>query len=103
MIRNFSKWNESCMHSLFFVVVVVGFVPLHVDLVQQGHDPSPLPSADYADLEGATGFTPPMEVPAWVDPQEEEHEDELHEVRRRRLQRFSQDSRRDNTDNIDLD
>ena len=62
--------------------------------------------ADYAGLEGATGFTPPVEtVAAWDDPpREEEQEDELQEVRRRRLQRFSQDSRTDsNADNIDLD
>ncbi|KAK7104456.1 E3 ubiquitin-protein ligase synoviolin A-like isoform X1 [Littorina saxatilis] len=58
---------------------------------------------DFSGLEGATGYTPPQEVPAWEDPREEEHEDELHEVRRRRLQRFSQDGHPANADNIDLD
>nr|KAG5704224.1 hypothetical protein BaRGS_012512 [Batillaria attramentaria] len=60
---------------------------------------------DFSGLEGATGFTAPreMEVPEWEDPREEEHEDEMHEVRRRRLQRFSQDHPSGNTDNLDLD
>lgn len=44
-----------------------------------------------------------MEVPAWDDSREEEPGDDLNEVRRRRLQRFSQDSRTDTADNIDLD
>ncbi|KAK7493457.1 hypothetical protein BaRGS_00015357 [Batillaria attramentaria] len=59
----------------------------------------------FSGLEGATGFTAPreMEVPEWEDPREEEHEDEMHEVRRRRLQRFSQDHPSGNTDNLDLD
>jgi hypothetical protein len=29
-------------------------------------------------------------IPEWIDPTQEEHEDEQHEVRRRRLQKFSQ-------------
>jgi hypothetical protein len=63
--------------------------------------------ADYSGLEGATGYTPPpQDVPAWEDPREEEHEDELHEVRRRRLQHFSHDgsqTEKGANDNIDLD
>ncbi|KAL8623699.1 hypothetical protein ACOMHN_004764 [Nucella lapillus] len=44
-------------------------------------------------LKGARGegVQPPKEVRQWADPREEEHEDEMHEVRRRRLQRFSQE------------
>lgn len=50
-------------------------------------------SADYEGLEGATGFTPPKEevIPDWEDPTKEEHEDEMHEIRRRRLQKFDQE------------
>ena len=49
---------------------------------------------DYSGLEGAVGFTPPTEdsIPEWDDPREEQHEDELHEVRKRRLQKFSSES-----------
>ncbi|XP_052058683.1 E3 ubiquitin-protein ligase synoviolin B-like [Mytilus californianus] len=49
---------------------------------------------DLSDLEGATGYTPPTEemIPSWEDPSQEEHEDEQHEVRRRRLEKFSQPS-----------
>ena len=47
---------------------------------------------DFSDLQGATGYTPQKEemIPEWIDPTQEEHEDEQHEVRRRRLQKFSQ-------------
>lgn len=50
-------------------------------------------AADYDGLEGATGFTPPKEevIPDWEDPAKEEHEDEMHEIRRRRLQKFDQE------------
>ncbi|XP_071079324.1 E3 ubiquitin-protein ligase synoviolin A-like [Haliotis cracherodii] len=58
---------------------------------------------DYSDLEGAIGYTPPTEedIPQWVDPAQEEHGDELHEVRKRRLKKFSQND--DVNDNLDLD
>lgn len=48
---------------------------------------------DYDGLEGATGFTPPKDevMPEWNDPAREEHEDEMHEIRRRRLQKFAQE------------
>lgn len=48
---------------------------------------------NYDGLEGATGFTPPKEevIPDWEDPNKEEHEDEMHEIRRRRLQKFDQE------------
>ncbi|XP_048736312.1 E3 ubiquitin-protein ligase synoviolin-like [Ostrea edulis] len=48
---------------------------------------------NYDGLEGATGYTPPKEeeIPQWEDPSKEEHEDEMHEVRRRRLQKFAQE------------
>ena len=45
-----------------------------------------------SDLEGAVGYTPQKEetIPEWHNPREEEPEnDELHELRRRRLERFS--------------
>ena len=60
---------------------------------------------DYSGLEGATGFSPPPEdIPPWDDPTQEEFKDELHEVRRRRLQRFSQEqSSKDKDNNMDLD
>lgn len=54
-------------------------------------------------VKGATGYTPVVKttdtdeiIPDWEDPNKEEHEDEMHEVRRRRLQRFEQD-KNDNT------
>lgn len=63
-----------------------------------------------SEVEGASGYTPPKEemIPAWVDPHEESHMDDLHEVRRRRLQKFSQsetksDVPRTTSDNLDLD
>ncbi|XP_041351997.1 E3 ubiquitin-protein ligase synoviolin B-like isoform X2 [Gigantopelta aegis] len=45
-------------------------------------------------IEGAVGFTAPTEdsIPEWEDPREEQHEDELHEVRKRRLQKFTSES-----------
>ncbi|XP_022330596.2 E3 ubiquitin-protein ligase synoviolin-like [Crassostrea virginica] len=48
---------------------------------------------NYDGLEGATGFTPPKDevMPEWNDPAREEHEDEMHEIRRRRLQKFAQE------------
>lgn len=53
---------------------------------------------DLSELQGATGYTPPSEelIPEWIDPTTEEHEDEQHEVRRRRLQKFSQPSSLEN-------
>ncbi|XP_067681229.1 E3 ubiquitin-protein ligase synoviolin-like isoform X2 [Haliotis asinina] len=59
---------------------------------------------DYSDLEGAIGYTPPTveDIPQWVDPTQEEHGDELHEVRKRRLKKFSQNES-NNKDNLDLD
>lgn len=42
-----------------------------------------------------------MDLPAWEDPREDEHEDELHEVRRRRLERFSQEGKK--KEDFDLD
>ncbi|PVD25557.1 hypothetical protein C0Q70_13213 [Pomacea canaliculata] len=58
---------------------------------------------DFSGLEGATGFSGPkeMDLPAWEDPREDEHEDELHEVRRRRLERFSQEGKK--KEDFDLD
>ncbi|OWF45465.1 E3 ubiquitin-protein ligase synoviolin B-like [Mizuhopecten yessoensis] len=49
---------------------------------------------DFSGLEGATGFSPAKEetIPAWEDPHEEEHNDEMHEVRKRRLQKFTQEN-----------
>lgn len=59
--------------------------------------------SDFSGLEGATGFSGPkeMDLPAWEDPREDEHEDELHEVRRRRLERFSQEGKK--KEDFDLD
>lgn len=52
----------------------------------------------FAEVQGATGYTPVIKttatdeiIPDWEDPNKEEHEDEMHEVRRRRLQRFEQE------------
>jgi hypothetical protein len=55
---------------------------------------------DFDGLEGATGYTPPKEeeIPQWEDPSKEEHEDEMHEVRRRRLQKFAQESNNQKSD-----
>merc|ERR1711963_348054 len=39
--------------------------------------------------EGAVGGTEEV-IPKWEDPREEGHSDEMHEVRKRRLERFSQ-------------
>ncbi|KAL8561119.1 E3 ubiquitin-protein ligase synoviolin A [Nucella lapillus] len=64
---------------------------------------NPEEKLDYSGLEGATGFTPSKEVRQWADPREEEPEDEVHEVRRRRLQRFSQDKPNNNNSNNDAD
>ncbi|KAL8623700.1 hypothetical protein ACOMHN_004765 [Nucella lapillus] len=63
-----------------------------LDLVSVG-GVSPEENLDYSGLKGARGegVQPPKEVRQWADPREEEHEDEMHEVRRRRLQRFSQE------------
>ncbi|XP_033730673.1 E3 ubiquitin-protein ligase synoviolin B-like [Pecten maximus] len=49
---------------------------------------------DFTGLEGATGFSPAKEetIPSWEDPHEEEHNDEMHEVRKRRLQKFTQEN-----------
>ncbi|KAK3594629.1 hypothetical protein CHS0354_013254 [Potamilus streckersoni] len=49
---------------------------------------------DLTELEGATGYTSPKEemIPAWNDPKDEEHSDEMDEVRRRRLHHFSSSS-----------
>lgn len=49
---------------------------------------------EYSSLEGATGYTPSKDetIPKWDDPAQEEHEDEMHEVRRRRLERFNQEN-----------
>ncbi|XP_062579545.1 E3 ubiquitin-protein ligase synoviolin-like [Saccostrea cucullata] len=46
----------------------------------------------YEDLDGATGYTPPKEeeMPEWEDLAKEEFTDEMHEIRRRRLQKFEQ-------------
>lgn len=43
-------------------------------------------------LPGATGVTESSEelIPHWENPREEGHEDEMHEVRKRRLEHFSQ-------------
>ncbi|XP_035825186.1 E3 ubiquitin-protein ligase synoviolin B isoform X2 [Aplysia californica] len=43
-------------------------------------------------VEGAVGGAPAKEedIPKWENPREEGHEDEMHEVRKRRLQHFSQ-------------
>ncbi|KAI8784320.1 E3 ubiquitin-protein ligase synoviolin B [Biomphalaria glabrata] len=43
-------------------------------------------------VSGASGFTAPREeiIPAWENPREEGHEDDMHEVRKRRLQHFTQ-------------
>ncbi|XP_064600380.1 E3 ubiquitin-protein ligase synoviolin A-like [Liolophura sinensis] len=63
-----------------------------------------------SEVKGASGYTPPKEemIPAWVDPHEENHVDDLHEVRRRRLQKFSQSETKSEvpkttSDNLDLD
>ncbi len=42
-------------------------------------------------LEGAVGYTPPPDeiMPEWKGNEPEEESDELHEIRRRRLQKFS--------------
>ncbi|KAL5008820.1 hypothetical protein ScPMuIL_014401 [Solemya velum] len=47
-----------------------------------------------SELDGAVGYTPPKEefIPEWDDPRNEEHQDELHKIRHRRLQRFSEDN-----------
>ena len=46
-----------------------------------------------SDLEGATGYTPPPDepIPEWVNERLEDQEEsnELHEIRRRRVERFS--------------
>ncbi|KAL3872933.1 hypothetical protein ACJMK2_036105 [Sinanodonta woodiana] len=49
---------------------------------------------DLTELEGAAGYTSPNEemIPAWNDPNDEEHSDEMDEVRKRRLQHFSSSS-----------
>ena len=39
--------------------------------------------------EGAVGGTEEV-IPKWEDPREEGHSDEMHEVRKRRLEHFSQ-------------
>ncbi|XP_061165270.1 E3 ubiquitin-protein ligase synoviolin-like [Saccostrea echinata] len=50
---------------------------------------------NYEDLEGATGYSPPKEeeMPEWEDPAKEEFADEMHEIRRRRLQKFAQEQK----------
>lgn len=66
---------------------------------------------DFSNLEGATGYSPPKDemIPEWTDPSEDTRLDELHEVRKRRLQKFSPDySKKETTavaqtDNLDLD
>ena len=66
---------------------------------------------DYSDLEGAVGYSEPNVefIPEWTDPRNEEETDEMHEMRRRRLARFSseksdQTKTEDNVkDNLDLD
>lgn len=43
-------------------------------------------------MEGAAGITVPREetIPQWDNPREEQQEDDMHEVRKRRIQHFSQ-------------
>ncbi|BFZ07996.1 hypothetical protein BsWGS_11035 [Bradybaena similaris] len=50
-------------------------------------------------LEGATGITLPKEVsiPEWEHSREDEHDDDMQEVRKRRLQHFSQQKNNGNT------
>ncbi|GFR62737.1 E3 ubiquitin-protein ligase synoviolin [Elysia marginata] len=54
------------------------------------------------ETKGATGSSPKeAEIPKWSDPREEEHTDEMHEVRKRRLQHFSQHHLDSNSSNLD--
>lgn len=56
-------------------------------------------SVEKEETKGATGFLQPeKEIPKWSDPREEEHTDEMHEVRKRRLQHFSQQLDLDKSD-----
>ncbi|KAK6182295.1 hypothetical protein SNE40_010009 [Patella caerulea] len=67
---------------------------------------SPVKTEKLGDLSnlGATGFTVTKEeiIPEWHDPRKEEEEEDLHEVRKRRLQKFSS-TEGTKADNIDLD
>ena len=66
---------------------------------------------DYSGLEGAVGYSEPKVeyIPEWTDPRNEEETDEMHEMRRRRLARFSSPEEQTSEpghkvkDNIDLD
>ena len=66
-------------------------------------------SLDLSGLEGAVGYTPPPDeqpIPKWQDPQEEEISDEMSEVRKRRLERFSSNPSSPKTEkenDLDLD
>ncbi|KAK3093274.1 hypothetical protein FSP39_013536 [Pinctada imbricata] len=62
------------------------------DNIEKSSLPKNDSNLDLSGLEGATGYTPPKEeiIPEWDDPEKEEHEDSMHEIRRRRIQKFEQ-------------